>query len=322
MAIYDKKYDLLVFGESMVQYTVESKDITTEKLQNPSVGGEGVFVAAEMAKHGFTSGIYSVIAKDPYENLIRNGLKKYNINTDNCISGIGYNGIEIVCDADNEAREFFYNRPPGFVGPIISPVVNKELIDQCRMIYASSSFTFSSDNARSLIFQTFHYAHHSGSFIAFDPNVRLHRHNLPQLRETIWMLMPFIDFFSISMASNDGAEEKGGEMRAIFGIEDPVEVALNLLEKNVRYVAIRNGGENMVFAYRDEDTGKNIYRQIPVEKLDGGYFSYSGAIFNGAFISAILNEMTPEEAAAYAVKRATQKCCLGNTLDAIFPMDD
>jgi sugar/nucleoside kinase (ribokinase family) len=309
----NEKYDLMVFGEPMVQYAIASGDMATAKLKNPSVGGEDVFVSATVAAHGFSSGLYSIIAKDPYENLIYETLKKHKINADFCRSTEGYNGIEIVCDADNESREYFYNRPAGFDNAAISPRVNKEMIEDCKMIYASSAFTLSSADARSLVFESFHYAHYNGVSVAFDPNVRLHRHQLPQLRETIWMLMPFIDFFSITAAS--------GEMQSIFGIENPIEAALNLLEKNVQYAVIRNGGESVAYAYRNEVSGKPEFGQIPVNKLEKGFFSYSGAVFNGAFISAILNEETPETAVKYAAQFATQKCLAGNTLDKIFSAD-
>jgi len=309
----NEKYDLMVFGEPMIQYAITDKDIANAKLKNPSVGGSDVFVAATVAAHGFSSGLYSVIAKDPYENLIRETLKKHKINTEFCLSSNGYNGIEIVCDNDNESREYFYNRPAGFDKIAISPRVNKELIDDCKMIYASSAFTLSSPDARSLVFESFHYAHYNKVSVGFDPNVRLHRHQLPQLRETIWMLMPFIDFFSMTAAS--------GEMQSLFGIENPIDAALTLLEKNVQYAVIRNGKESVVYAYRDEITGKPIFGEIPVDKLDKGYFSYSGAVFNGAFISAILDEKTLVDSIKYATNAATQKCRVGNTLDKIFSAD-
>ena len=311
----EKKYDLMVFGEPMIQYAIEGDDVSTAALKNPSVGGEDVFVAATVAAHGFSSGLYSAIAEDPYENLILSTLEKYKINTDYCFSHSGYNGIEIVSDKDNEAREFFYNRPAGFDDDeAVCPRVNKELISDCKMIYASSAFTLSSSNARSLVFESFHHAHYNQVSVAFDPNVRLHRHQLPQLRETIWMLLPFIDFFSMTAAS--------GEMQSIFGIENPLDAALSLLEKNVQYAVIRNGSDSVVYAYRDEISGKRKWGEVDVEKLDDGYFSYSGAVFNGAFISAILGEKTPEEAALHAVRCATKKCYTGNTLGKFFPADN
>jgi len=313
MNIYDKKYDLLVFGEPMVQYTIKSKNVANEKLENPSLGGEDVFVAATVAKLGYKCGFFSPIAKDPYEKLIKSELEKFNISAENCVSGVGFNGIEIVSDKDNELREFFYNRPAGFVDSVIQPNLNKELINQCRMIYASSAFTLSSPEARTLVFKSFLHAHYNNIFVAFDPNVRLHRHNLTQVRETIWMLMPFIDFFSISMAS--------GEMEAIFDNNDPIDVALNLLEKNVRYVAIRNGCKNVLFAFRDENDGKRKYCEIPVQKVDNGYLSYSGAVFNGAFLSTFLQEATPLQAAQYATNYASEKCRKGNSLASIFSAD-
>ena len=337
MGIYDKKYDLMVFGEPMVQYTTKNNDITTAKLQNPSVGGEDIFVAATAAIHGFSSGFYSVIAKDPYENMIKNTLRKHNISTDFCISANGFNGIEIVSDNNNETREFFYNRPPGFFNSPIPPNLDTKLLDQCRMIYASSAFTLSSPEARSLVFESFYYAHNNGIFVAFDPNLRLHRHNSTYLRETLWMLMPFIDFFSVSAAS--------GEMQFMFARDDlpenmPIEekndltyddmlfyrernmknCAMDLVKRNVQYATIRNGGEKVYFAYSDE---KNKVQEgfIPVQKLENGFFSYSGAVFNGAFISAILKEYSPGEAASYAANCATKKCLLGNTLASIFSTD-
>ncbi|MCL2844316.1 MAG: PfkB family carbohydrate kinase [Chitinivibrionia bacterium] len=305
----EKKYDLMVFGEPMIQYAIENGDVSTAELKNPSVGGSDIFVAATVAAHGFSSGLYSVIGKDPYENLIRSSLEKHKINMEYCSSAVGFNGIEIVCDKDNDRREFFYNRPAAFEdADAVCPRVNKELIEDCKMIYASSAFTLSSPNARSLVFESFHHAHYNGVSVAFDPNIRLHRHQLPQLRETIWMLLPFIDIFSITAAS--------GEMQAIFGKENPVDVMYDLLEKDVQYAIIRNGGESVICGYKDERTRKNAPPKfVDVNKLENGYFSYSGAVFNGAFCSAILNEATPAEAAEYAARCATQKCRLGNTLD-------
>jgi len=342
MGFYDKKYDLLVFGEPMVQYTTKNGDISVENLGNPSVGGEDVFVAITAAKHGLSVGFVGVIANDPYANLIIDTLKKHGVNTDNCIvCDKAFNGIEIVSDTDNNKREFFYNRPPGFFRNPISPNANKELIEQCRMVYASSAFTLSSPEARSHIFETFYYAHNHEISVALDPNLRLHRHEEGYWRETMWMLMSSVDFFSVSAAS--------GEMQCIFNTEDitnkdkehiefmkerfnlsqkEIELdyrltnmearARDLKKKNVSMIAARNGGDDMFFAFSDK-LGNPQCEKIPIEKLDNGFSSYSGAVFNGAFIAKFLRAVPPLEAAKYAAQFATQKCRLGNTLDSVFP---
>jgi sugar/nucleoside kinase (ribokinase family) len=307
----DEKYDLMVFGEPMVQYTIRDCDIVNAKLENPGVGGSDVFVAATLAKCGLNSGLYSVIAQDPYENLIRETLKKNNIKTNYSLSDMGHNGIEIISDSDNESREFFYNRPGGCYNPLPSEL-NMEMLDNCKTIYASSGFTLSSEEARSFVFESFYYAHYSNKMVSFDPNLRMYRHNLSLLRETIWMLLPFIDFFSISVASK--------ETIPIFGTDNPRVVASILLEKKIQYAAVRNAGESVFFGYlNDERDMAPTIVEIPVKKIEGsGYFSHSGAVFNGAFIAAILKWKSPLEAVRYAIDCATQKCMRGNKLDSIF----
>jgi sugar/nucleoside kinase (ribokinase family) len=306
----DKKYDLTVFGKPMVQYIIKDCDIANARLENPSVGGSDIFVAATLAKCGLNSGLYSVIAQDPYENLIMETLKKNNIKTDYCLSDIGYNGIEIISNSDNELRESFYTHTGGFYNNLPSNA-NIELLNNSRTIYASSGFTLSSKEARSFVFESFFYAHNNNKMVAFDPNLRLHRHNLSYLRETIWMLLPFIDFFSISVASR--------ETIPIFGADNPSVVAGILLENGVQYAAVRNAGESVFLGYlNDSRNMAPTIVEIPVEKVGNeGYFSYSGSVFNGAFIAAILKGETPPDAARYAADCATRKCLCGNTLDSI-----
>jgi len=308
----DEKYDLMVFGEPMIQYAIENGNVASAKLENPSVGGSDVFVAAAAAKNGLNCGLYSVIAKDPYENLIRETLKKNGVNTDFCMPCSGYNGIEIISDEENESREFFYNRPGGHDDSPVSANADTNLLDNCKTIYASSAFALSSKKARSLVFESFYYAHNNEKMVAFDPNMRLHRHSLPQLRETIWMLLPFIDFFSISAASK--------ETLPLFNSDNPMVVASILLEEGVQYAAVRNAGESVFFGYLDDDRNmKPTIVEIPVERIEnGGYFSYCGAAFNGAFISAILKGENAKKAAQYAAFCATQKCIRGNRLDSIY----
>jgi 2-dehydro-3-deoxygluconokinase len=223
---------------------------------------------------------------------------------------VGYNGIEIVSDIDNELRESFYNRPLS-VYNYLPAKANVELLENSKTVYASSGFTLSSKEARSFVFESFCYAHNNNKMVAFDPNLRMHRHQLSYLRETIWMLLPFIDFFSISVAS--------GETVPIFGTDNPHEVVGILLDNNVQYAAVRNAGESIYLGYLDDNRNmKPTIVRIPVEKVgENGYFSYSGSVFNGAFIAAILKGKLPPNAAQYAADCVTQKCLRGNKLDNI-----
>ena len=302
-AIHMKEHDLLVVGESFMELTCDGDIALTDNFKQ-DIGGADIYVAITAAKLGANVSLVSAIARDPFHNTIRERLLDHGINIDHVNTVDGYNGIYFMSSREPEFREYLYHRPGDAAKSITPDMVYDSLINNSKIVYASSELQSVSKKARHAIFKAFHSAHINDGMVAYDPNLRLHRWSLDDAKESMWSVLPLLDVILPSAPE---------ESKALFGYERPLDIVGFLWDRGVSIVVVKNGSNGCMIGY----DGKIEELSVPEDQGSVPYPGLIGSVFNGAFLSSMAGGNDPFTAAQYALKISSLKGRTGNGIISI-----
>ena len=306
--IHIRDYDLLVIGECFVEFRCDG-DICLSDTYQKDIGGADLVVAIAAARLGSGISLVSAVSRDPFHGLIRERLLAQGINIDHVITSQGYNGIYFTSPRFSEQREYLVHRPGSAAENIIPSMIYDDLIENCKIVYASSELQSVSRAARHTVFKAFHFAHSNDIMVAYDPNLRLQRWSLDDSKESLWSVLPLIDVIFPSCPD---------ESKALFGYERPLDVIGYLWDRGVSIVVVKTGSDGCLVGY----DGK--IEEFSQEKVSDPVKDVTliGSAFNGGFLHCIARGYDPFTAAQFANSVALYKGLKGGGIDSLPSSDD
>lgn len=298
-----KDYDVLVLGETFIEFSCD-EDIVRSDCYHKDIGGADVYTAVSAARQGASVAMISAVAVDPFHSLIRDRLLKEGVNIDNVINCEGYNGIYFMSSRNPNHREYLFHRPGSASEQITPSVVHSSILDNTKIIYASSELQSISKKTRHAVFKAFHHAHINDIMVAYDPNLRLNRWSMDDAKEALWSVLPLIDVILPSAPE---------ETKALFGYERPLDVIGFLWDRGVDIVVVKNGVHGCMVGY----AGKIEEISVPATPNPVQYKGLIGSVFNGAFLQRVAMGYDPFVAAEFAVKVTSMKGMVGNGIASI-----
>jgi 2-dehydro-3-deoxygluconokinase len=301
--IHARDYDLLVIGECFVEFRCDG-DICVCDTYEKDVGGADVVVAATAARLGSGVSFISAIARDPFHGLIRERLLSQGINIDHVVTSQGYNGIYFASSRYPEQREYLLHRPGNASESIAPAMVYDDLVDNCKIVYASSELQSVCRASRHAIFKAINFAHSNKTMVAYDPNLRLQRWSLEDAKECLWSVLPLVDVIFPSAPD---------ESKALFGYERPTDVIGFLWDRGISIVVVKTGASGCVVGYdgKIEEFPQSVSTE-PVKSV-----TLIGSAFIGGFLHCVARGHDPFTAAQFANSVALYKGIKGGGINAL-----
>jgi 2-dehydro-3-deoxygluconokinase len=303
-----RDYDLLVVGECFVEFRCEG-DILLSEGYLKDIGGADLAVAVTAARLGSGVALISAVASDPFHSLVRERLLSQGVNIDHVITCPGYNGLYFTSARHGQEREYLFHRPGNAAENIAPSLIYDDLVENSKIVYASSELQSVSKATRHAVFKTFTLAHSSDIMVAYDPNLRLRRWSLDDAKESLWMVLPLLDVILPSAPD---------ETKALFGYERPLDVVGFLWDRGVSIVVVKTGPGGCMVGY----DGK--IEEIPLPPGDGSPFNLTliGSAFNGGFLHNIARGNDPFTAARFANSVAQFKGMKSGGMDSLPTRED
>lgn len=301
--LHVRDYDLLVIGESFIEFQCEG-DIALTDTYCKDIGGADTYVAVTAAKQGSGVSFVSAIARDPFHTFIRERLLEHGINIDHVKTCDGYNGIYFLSSRTPDDREYLFHRTGSAANNIIPSMIYEDLLQNSKIVYASSELQSVSKAARHAVFKAFHTAHIHDVMVAYDPNLRLQRWSLDDAKESLWSVLPLLDVILPSAPD---------ESKALFGYERPLDVIGFLWDRGVSIIAVKNGKDGCMVGY----DGKIEEFSVPDLEKPIKYQGLIGSSFNGGFLHSIARGNDPFAAAEFALRIASIKGMTGNGIGSL-----
>jgi 2-dehydro-3-deoxygluconokinase len=281
-----RDYDLLVVGEAFVEFRCDG-DIALAESYAKDIGGADLVVAVTAARLGSGVALISAVASDPFHSMVREKLLLHSVNIDHVITCQGYNGLYFTSARHGEEREYLFHRPGSAAQFIVPSLIYEGLIENAKIVFASSELQSVSKAARHTVFKAFTLAHSNDIMVAYDPNLRLRLWSLDDAKESLWAVLPLLDVIFPSAPD---------ETKALFGYERPLDVIGFLWDRGVSIVVVKNGPHGCMVGY----DGK--IEEIPLEQTGDSRYNLTliGSAFNGGFLHNIARGNDPFTAARFA----------------------
>jgi 2-dehydro-3-deoxygluconokinase len=273
-------------GESFVEFRSEG-DICIADAYEKDIGGADLVVAVAAARLGSSVSLISAVASDPFHALIRERLISHCVNIDHVITCQGFNGIYFTSPRAFEAREYLFHRPGSAAQHITPALIYDDLIENCKIVYASSELQSVSKSARHAVFKAFNLAHSNDIMVAYDPNLRLRLWSLDDAKESLWSVLPLVDVMLPSAPD---------ESKALFGYERPLDVIGFLWDRGVSIVVVKTGRNGCLVGY----DGKIEEFPLQSNEEQSSNLTLIGSAFNGGFLHCIARGHDPFTAARFA----------------------
>jgi len=303
-----RDFDVLVLGEIFVEFRCDG-DIAVGNTYAKDVGGADMVAAITAARLGAGVSLISAVASDPFHSLIRERLLSLGVNIDHVITCPGYNGIYFTSQRHREEREYLFHRPGSAAEHITPSLVYEDLIQNSKIVYASSELQSVSKSARHAVFKAFNLAHSNDIMVAYDPNLRLRLWSLDDAKESLWSVLPLVDVMLPSAPD---------ETKALFGYERPLDVVGFLWDRGVSIVVVKNGPNGCMVGY----DGKIEEFPLPGECGPPDNLTLIGSAFNGGFLHTIARGHDPFTAARFANSVALYKSLKNGGIDALPVKED
>lgn len=298
-----RDYDLLVIGETFIEFQCDG-DITISESFKKDIGGADTYVAVTAAKLGSGVSFVSALGRDPFHTFIRERLQSQGINIDHVTTCEGYNGIYFLSARYPDDREYLFHRAGSASCNITPSMIYDSLLQNCKIVYASSELQSISKATRHTVFKAFHSAHIHDIMVAYDPNLRLQRWSLDDAKESLWGVLPLLDVIFPSAPE---------ESKALFGYERPLDVIGFLWDRGVSIVAVKTGKDGCMVGY----DGKIEEFAVPDLSKPFSYPGLIGSVFNGSFLHSIARGNDPFTAAEFALRISSIKGMNGNGISCI-----
>jgi 2-dehydro-3-deoxygluconokinase len=305
---YIRDFDMLVIGETFVEMGCDG-DIALAREYRKDIGGGDIITGVTAARLGSAVTLVSAIAGDPFHSFIREALLSQGINIDHTITCQGYNGIYFTSPRNSDDREYLFHRPGSAANAISPALIYDDLIENSKIVYASSELQAVSKAARHTVFKAFHHAHINDIMVAYDPNLRLRLWSLDDAKECLWSVLPLVDVMLPSAPD---------ESKALFGYERPLDVIGFLWDRGVSIVAVKTGEKGCLVGY----DGKIEEFPIPQGKGTVTDVTLIGSVFNGGFLHSIARGFDPFSAAQFANNVALYKGIKGGAISSLPTKED
>lgn len=243
-----KKFDVVAFGEILIDFTFAGKNADGKNIyeENPG-GGTGNCVGA-IAKLGGKSAFIGMTGRDSFGEDIRAALSAINVD----IEGMRYSDKQhttlafVNLDTTGE-RHFSFCRNPGADTQFSTDDLDKGLLHDTKFFHIGS-LSLTDEPARTTTYEAIKTVKESGGFISYDPNWReslwrafTHENALSLIKS----ILPLADVIKIS-------EE---ESILLFGKDiSPENAAQKLLDYGARLALVTLGAKGVHYAAKVNGT--------------------------------------------------------------------
>lgn len=291
-AVTHSLYDIVVFGEILIDFTSQGCNEEGQTLYARNPGGAPANVAVAAGKLGAHTAFIGKAGKDMHGEFLREVLKKEKVDTKGLLLDEQYFTTLAFVNVNEEGeRTFSFARKPGADTKIQKEEINVDVVDNTN-IFHIGSLSLTDQPARDSTFYAVKRAKNKGSIISYDPNYRASLwKNEETAKKQMRSMIPYVDLMKIS-------EE---ETELLTDCRDVREAAEALYRQGVKVVVVTLGGNG---AYVYSKDGGSMVPGFPTEKLEDT--NGAGDSFWGGFLYKIcssekqLDEITKEELAEYA----------------------
>lgn len=289
-AFDERRFDVLAFGEILVDFTFNGFNDAGMRLFSQNPGGAPANVAVAVGRLGLQSAFAGKVGADMHGNFLKNVLEKEGVDASGLIFDKDhFTTLAFVSLDEKGERTFSFARKPGADTAITPPEFPLDLLC-CSKIFHVGSLSLTDSPARETTFSALKQAKSAGVLVSYDPN---YRENLWENRETakdlIRQVLPFTDLLKVSRE----------ELHLLSDFSQEDKIIESLFNCDIKLIAVTDGDKGSTVYTRQSVMWEPCF-DCQVKDTTGAGDSFWGA-FLYKFIEGGLSfdKLTPEKIKEY-----------------------
>lgn len=280
-----KVFDIITIGESLIEFSTNQKLKDAECLHK-YYGGDSLVVAVAAKRLGSSVGFVTCLGNDAFKDYMLSSWEKEGLDLKHVKIVEEKNGLYMVSRAPKEEKEFIYYRKKIAPAKLSIDDIDEEYIKSSKIVYASGITQSLSIASREAVKKAFTIAKENGILTAYDPNFSAMISTREDAKEYFDEILPLTDILFMSSKY---------DTKSIYEIESLENIMKRISDTGVQTIVIKSS-EDKGYFLNDGRTTMFIpfYTENVIDTTS------SGDAFNGAFLHALANSYTPQEAAKIA----------------------
>lgn len=277
----ERKYDVVAFGELLIDFTPAGISEGGMRLFEQNPGGAPVNMLTAVTKNGYQTAFIGKVGNDMHGMFLRDTAQKIGIDVCGLIlSEDVFTTLAFVGLSKQGERTFSFARKPGADTRICYREIPENILQNTKILHIGS-LSLTDEPARTTTFQAVHAAKAAGAVISYDPNYRAPLwKSEEEATERMRTMIQYVDIMKIS------DEETG----LLTPFQEPREAAEYLLNKGIKIVAVTLGKEGALVGSKK---GIAVVSGFSSRVTDT---TGAGDAFWGGFVSKYLSfEEKPED---------------------------
>lgn len=289
-AFEEQRFDVLAFGEILIDFTFKGFNDAGMRLFSQNPGGAPANVAVAVSRLGLKSAFVGKVGSDMHGDFLKEVLEHEGVDTSGllfdqkCFTTLAFVSLD-----EKGERTFSFARKPGADTQITSAEFPLDLLCQSKILHVGS-LSLTDSPARETTFSALKQAKSAGVLVSYDPNYRESLWESEQTAtELIRQVLPFTDLLKVSRE----------ELPLLSDFSQENKIIDFLFNCGIKLIAITDGG-NGTYVYTRKGVVFEPCFDCQVKDTTGAGDSFWGA-FLYKFIEGGLgfDELTPEKVQEY-----------------------
>lgn len=279
-----KQLDVVTFGEAMAMFIADEPGRLHEVPHyTKALAGAETNTAIGFARLGLKSGWASKVGTDSFGKFIIAHLQKENVNIEQVLTDGRYpTGFQLKSKVFEGDPEVEYFRKGSAASHMSVEDFNEEYFLSARHLHMTGIPLGISEYTRAFAQHALNFMKKAGKSVSFDPN----------LRPTLWKSRDEMIAVTNNVAFQADTVLPGiHEGEILTGYQKPEDIAKFYLEKGVKQVIVKLGGDG---AYYQTQTGQGTVKGYHVEEIVDTVGAGDG--FAVGVVSALLEGLSIEDA--------------------------
>lgn len=268
------KFDVVAFGELLIDFTFNGYSSQQNELIEANPGGAPCNVLAMLAKLNKKVAFIGKVGDDHFGNLLRATLLDCNISTEGLILDKSKNTtLAFVHTAPDGDRDFSFYRKGCADTAFCEDELPQNLINNTKVFHIGT-LSLTSEPSKSATRQAVNMAKGAGALVSFDPNLRKPLwDNLQDAKEQIEWGLSQCDIVKIS----------DDEIRFVTGLCDLEQSAKAILSKyeNIKLLCLTKGKDGSIAYCRNNNSAEaSAFTSVRTIDTTGAGDTFCGCMIN------------------------------------------
>jgi len=263
---------VICFGEMLVDFICENKDVSLKDGHHFSkkAGGAPANVAVGIAKLGGNSAFIGKVGADPFGEFLKQRLQDFGVDDSHLLLDKHHKtSLAFVSIKEGGERDFVFFREPGADTQIEVSDIDFPFL-QTANLFHFGSISLIQDPIRSTALASVEFAKSQGTFISFDPNLRINLWESEKIaQKSIRQGLPYADYVKLSEL----------ELEFITEETDKVSAIKKIHEYGASFVTVTLSGNGAIVSNGDQIAHVAGYKVDTIDTTGAGDGFAAGVLY-------------------------------------------